>query len=103
MDDIRAMIQDKLRQALTGLMSPLPAVSIPITPTIQSTTDAPPTTTFPTAFVVPHAVFVLPTATLTNDSRGKPSNNIKVMPTMQMKKKNIRNARKMNYQTGGTQ
>ena len=103
MDDIRAMIQDELRQALNGLMSPPPAAVIPIAPTIPSTANVSPTATILTAFAVPHAVFVLPTATLTNDSRGKPSNSIKVVPTMQMKKKNIRKARKKSYQTGGTQ
>ena len=96
-DDIRAMIQDELRQALTGLMLLSPAAAIPIAPTIPSVADAQPTATIPTAFAVPHAVFILPTATLTNDSRGKPSNSIKVVPTMQMKKKNIRKARKKSY------
>ena len=103
MDDIKAMIQDELRQALTGLTPTSPAATIPIAPTIPSTANASPTPTIPTAFVVPHAVFVLPTATLTNDSRGKPSNSIKVVPTMQMKKKNIKKARKKSYQTRGTQ
>ena len=103
MDDMKAMIQDELRQALTGLMPPTPAAAMPIAPNILSTADAPPTATVPTAFVVPHAVFVLPTATLTNDSRGKPSNSIKVVPTMQMKKKNVRKVRKKSYQTGVTQ
>ena len=98
MDDIRAMIQDELRQALTGLILTSPAAAIPIAPTIPSTAD-----TVPTTFAVPHTVFVLPTATLTNDSRGKPSNSIKVVPTMQMKKKNVRKARKKSYQIGGTQ
>ena len=98
MDDIRAMIQDELRQALTGLMPPPPATAIPITPTIPSTANVSPTATVPNAFAVPHAVFVLPTATLTNDSRGKPSNSVKVVPTVQMKKKKVRNARKKNYQ-----
>ena len=88
MDDIRAMIQDELRQALTGLMPPTPTTAIPIAPTIPSTANVSPTATVPTTFAVPHAVFVLPTGTLTNDSRGKPSNSIKVVPTMQMKKKN---------------
>ena len=82
MDDIRAMIQDEMRQALIGLMPPLPAATIPIAPTIPSAANVSPTATVPTAFAIPHAVFVLPTATLTNDSRGKPSNNIKVVPTM---------------------
>ena len=102
MDDIKAMIQDELRQALTGLMPPPPAAAIPIALTIPSAANVSPTATVPTAFAVPHAVFVLPIATLTNDSRGKPSNSIKVVPTMQMKKKNIRKARKKNYQTRGT-
>ena len=43
MDDIRAMIQDELRQALTWLMPPPPAAAIPITPTIPSAADALPT------------------------------------------------------------
>ena len=103
MNDLRAMIQDELRQALTRLMPTSPAAAIPIAPTIPSTADAPPIATVPTAFDVPHAIFILPTATLANDSRGKPSNSIKVVPTMQMKKKNIRKARKKSYQTGGTQ
>ena len=103
MDDIRAMIQDEMRQALTGLMPPPPAAAIPIAPTIPSTADTPPTATVPTASAIPHAIFVLHTATLTNDSKGKPSNSIKVVPTMQMKKKNKRKARKKNNETGGTQ
>ena len=103
MDDIRAIIQDELRQALTRLMPPPPAAAIPIAPTIPSVADAQPTATIPTAFAVPHAVFILPTATLTNDSRGKPSNSIKVVSTMQMKKKNVKRARKNSYQTRGTQ
>ena len=97
LDDIRAIIQDELRQALIGLMPPSPTAAIPIAPTIPSTAD-----TVPTTFAVPHTIFVLPTATLTNDSRGKPLNSIKVVPTMQMKKKNVRKARKKSYQTGGT-
>ena len=88
MDDIGAMIQDELRQALTGLISPPPATAIPIAPTIPSAVDALPTPT------IPYAIFVLPTATLTNDSRGKPSNSIKVVPTMQMKKKNVKKGKK---------
>ena len=103
MNDLRAMIQDELRQALTGLMPPPPVAAIPIALTIPSTANAPPTATVPTACAIPHTVFVLSTATLTNDSRGKPSNSIKVVPTMQMKKKNIRKARKKSYQTMGTQ
>ena len=102
MNDIRAMIQDELRQALTGLMPPPPVATIPIARTIPSAANVSPTATIPTAFAVPHTVFVLPTATLTNDSRGKPSNSIKVVPTMQMKKKNVRKARKKSYQAGGT-
>ena len=102
-DDIRVMIQDELRQALTGLMPPSPAATIPIAPTIPSTANASSTPAFPTAFTIPHAVFVLPTATLTNDSGGKPSNSIKVVPIMQIKKKNVRKARKKRYQTEGTQ
>ena len=60
------MIQDELRQALTGLMPPSPAATIPIAPTIPSTANASSTPTVPTTFAVPHAIFVLPTATLTN-------------------------------------
>ena len=78
MDDIRAMIQDELRQALTELIPPPPAAATPITPTI------------------PPVVIVLPTA------KGKPSNSIKVVPTVQMKKKNVRSAGRKNCQTGGT-
>ena len=103
MNDIRAMIQDELRQALTGLMPPPPVAVIPIAPTIPSVANVSPTATVPTAFAIPHAIFVLPTATLTNDSRGKLSNSIKVVPTMQMKKKNVKKARKKSYQTGATQ
>ena len=103
MDDIRDMIQDELRQALTGLMPPPPAAVIPIAPTILYTADDPPTATVPNAIAIPPTVIVLPTAILTDDSKGKPSNSIKVVPTVQMKKKNVRNARKKNYQTGGTQ
>ena len=90
LDDIRAMIQDELRQALTGLMPPSPAATIPIAPTIPSTANASSTPT-------------VPIATLTNDNGGKPSNSIKVVPTIQMKKKNIRKIIKKSYQTGGTQ
>ena len=97
MDDIRAMIQDELRQALTGLIPSPPAADIPIAPTIPSTADAPPTATVPTTFAISHVVFVLPTATLTNDSRGKPSNSVKVVPTVQMKKKKVKDTRKKNY------
>ena len=61
---------------------PPPAATIPIAPIIQSATYVPPTTTVLTAFVVPHTVIILPTSTLTDDSKGKPSNNIKVMPTI---------------------
>ena len=91
MNNMRAMIQDELRQALTGLMPPPPATAIPITPIIPSTADAPPTAT-----ATPPTIIVLPTA------KGKPSNSIKVVPTVQMKKKNIRSAGRKNCQTGGT-
>ena len=57
MDDIRAMIRDELRQALTGLIPPLPAATIPIAPIIPSTANASPTPAVPTAFAIPHAVF----------------------------------------------
>ena len=59
MDDMRAMIQDKLRQALTGLMPLTPAVAIHIAPIIPSVTDAPPTAT-----AIPPAVlfYLLPRA-----------------------------------------
>ena len=97
MDDIRAMIQDELRQALTGLMPPPLATAIPITLTIPSTANVSPTATVPTTFAISHVVFVLPTATLTNDSRGKPSNSVKVVPTVQMKKKKVKDTRKKNY------
>ena len=63
-------------------MSLPPAAAIPIAPTIPSAANISPTATVPTVFTVPHAIFILPTATLTNDSRGKPSNSIKVVPTM---------------------
>ena len=96
MDDMRAVIQDELRQALAGLMPSPQAAAIPIAPTIPSITDAPPAATVPTAIVIPPAVIVLPIAILTDDSKGKPSNNIKFVPTMQMKKKKVRNARKKN-------
>ena len=91
-----------MRQALIGLMPPPPAATIPIAPTIPSTADAPPATTVPTAIAIPHAVIVLPTAIVTDDSKGKPSDSVKVVPTVQMKKKNVRKARKKSYQTGGT-
>ena len=94
MDDIRAMIQDELRQALTGLTPTSLAATIPIAPTIPSTANASSTLAVPTTFAVPHVVFVLPTAILTNNSRGKPSNSIKVVPTMQMKKKNFKKGKK---------
>ena len=103
MDDMRAMIQDELRQALTGLIPPTPAATILIAPIIPSVADAPPTATVPTTIAIPPTVIVLPTIVLTDDSKEKPSNNVKVMPTVQMKKKKVRNARKKNYQTGGTQ
>ena len=92
MDDMRAIIQDELRQALTGLMPPPPAATIPIAPTIPSTADAPHADIVPTDIVIPPTVIVL-----LDDSKGKPSNSIKVMPTVQMKNKNIRKARKKNY------
>ena len=60
MDDMKAMIQDELRQALIGSMPPTPAASIPIAPIIPSAADAPPTTTIPTAFSIPHVIFILP-------------------------------------------
>ena len=90
-DDIRVMIQDELRQALVGLMPPTPAAAIPIAPIIPSTTDAP-----PTAPAIPPVVIVLPTA------KGKPSNSIKVVSTVQMKKKNVRSVGRKNCQTGST-
>ena len=102
MDDMRAMIQDELRQTLTGLIPPTPAIVMPITPTILSTADAPPTTTVPSAMAIPPAIIILPTTILTDDSKGKPSNSIKVVPTVQMKKKKLRNVRKKNYQTEST-
>ena len=80
MDDIRAMIQDELRQALNGLMSPPLAAAIPIALTILYTTDTPPAATVPIA--ISPAVIVLPTAILTDDSKGKPLNSIKVVPTV---------------------
>ena len=97
MDDMRAMIQDELRQALIGLMPPTPAAAIPIAPIIPSTVDTTPAATVPTTIAIPPAVIVLSTTILTNDSKGKPLNSIKVAPTMQMKKKKVRNARKKNY------
>ena len=90
-DDMRAMIQNELRQALTGLMPLLSAAAIPIAPIIPSAVDTPPTAT-----AIPLANIVLPIA------KGKPSNSIKVVPTVQMKKKNIRSAGRKNCQTGGT-
>ena len=83
MDDMRAMMQDELRQALSGLL--LPAAAIPTAPTIPSTSD------------------VLPTIIPIDNSKGQPSNVVKVVPIMQIKKKNLRNVRKKNYPTGGTQ
>ena len=103
MDDMRAMIQDELRQALVGLTLPLPAAVILIAHTIPSTADAPPAAIVPTTIAIPPVVIVPPTAILTDDSKGQPSNIVKVVPTMQIKKKNIRNVRKKNYQTRGTQ
>ena len=97
MDDMRAMIQDELRQALIGLMPTTSTVAIPIALIIPSVADAPPTATVPTAIAIPPAVIVLPTAILTDDSKGKPSDSIKVVPTMKIKKKKVRNARKKNY------
>ena len=84
-------------------MPPPPATAIPITPIIPYAADAPPTATVPTAIVIPPTIIVLPTAILIDDSKGKPLNSIKVVPTVQMKKKNIRKARKKNYQTRGIQ
>ena len=83
-------------------MPPTPAAAIPIAPIIPSAVNAPLTATLPTTMAIPPAVIVLPTAILTDDSKGKPSNSIKVVPTMQMKKKNVKKARKKSYQTGGT-
>ena len=102
MNDMRAIIQYELRQALTGLMPP-PLATIPIALIIPSTADAPPAATVYITIAIPPVVIVLPTAILTDDIKGKPSNSVKVMPTVQMKKKKVRNARKKNYQTGGTQ
>ena len=102
MNDMSAMIQDELRKALIGLMPPTPAAAIPIAPIIPSAADAPPIATVPTAIAIPYTVIVLPTTILTDDSNSKPSNSIKVVPTMQIKKKKVRNARKKNYQTRGT-
>ena len=82
MDDMRAIIQDELRQALIGLMPPTPTTAIPIAPIILSAVDAPPTTTVPSAMAIPPAIIVLPTAILTDDSKGKPSNSIKVVPNV---------------------
>ena len=76
MDDMRAMIQDELRQALSGLMPPPPTAAIPIIP---SAADAPPAATIPTTMAIPHAVIVLPTTIFTDDSKGKPSNSVKVV------------------------
>ena len=92
MDDIKAMIQNELRQALTGLIPPPLATAIPIATTIPSAADAPPTT-----MAIPPAVIILPTSILTDDSKGKPSNSIKVVPTVKMKKKNVRSAVEKNY------
>ena len=89
MDDIRAMIQDELRQALTGLMPPPPTAAIHIAPIIPSAADAPPTTT-----ATPPTIIVLPTA------KGKPSNSIKIVPTVQIKKKNVRSAGRKNAKLG---
>ena len=82
MDDMRAMIQDELRQALIGLMPPTLAAVILIAPIIPSVADAPPTATVPTTIAIPPTIIVLPTAILTDDSKKKPSNSIKVMPTV---------------------
>ena len=82
MDDMRAMIQDELKQALTGLMPPTPAVVIPIAPIIPFVADAPPTATVPIAIAIPPAIIILPTSILTDDSKGKPSNSVKVVPTV---------------------
>ena len=79
MDDMRTMIQDELRQALTGLIPPPPDAVIPIAPTILSTADAPPAAIVPTTIAIPHAVIVLPTTIFTDDSKGKPSNSVKVV------------------------
>ena len=57
MHDIRAMIQDELREALTGLMPPPPAVAIPIASTIPSVADASPTATVPTPLLF-HMLFL---------------------------------------------
>ena len=82
MDDMRTMIQDELRQALTRLMPLLPSVAIPIVPIIPYAVDAPLTANVPTAMAIPPAAIILPTTILTDDSKGKPSNSIKVVPTM---------------------
>ena len=96
MDDMRVMIQDELRQALTGLMPPTPAAAIPIAPIIPYVADVPPTATVPITMTIPPTVIIIPSAILTDDSKEKPSNSVKVVPTMQMKKKKIRNTRKKN-------
>ena len=71
-------------------MLPLPTAAIPIALTV------------PTTITIPPTIIILPTAILTDNSKGKPSNSIKVVPTVQRKKKNIRNARKKNYQSRST-
>ena len=40
MDDMRAMIQEELRQALSGLMPPPPVAAIPIAPIIPCHTSS---------------------------------------------------------------
>ena len=67
MDDMRAMIHDELRQALTGLMPLPPVAAILIALIISSAADAPPTAT-----AIPPTVIVLPIAILTDDSVGFP-------------------------------
>ena len=92
-----SMIKDELRQALSEFVSPPPAAAIPIASIIPSAVDVPPSATIPITIAIPHTVIVLLTATLIDNSRGKPSNSIEVVPTMQMKKKNEKKARKKSY------
>ena len=84
MNDLRTMVQDELRQALARLMPP-PTVKV-----MHTTND------------IPYAADVSPTTIFVdNNIKGQPLNVVKVMLTVQMKKKNIRNTKKKNYPTWG--
>ena len=81
MDDIRAIIQDELRQALTGLLPPLVAASSP-------TVAIPPTVIPPVAANPP--VMDAPPANNNNDE-GQPLNVIRNVLAVEIKFEDVEN------------